>query len=95
MIALLLAAATAASSPANVHIVDQTPILRRAMGCGLFHSVPAALTAPGPQAKRLGTLPRANWELPLLRLDANGCQKAVIVGYGVERDGRAPAEDAK
>lgn len=97
MLALLAAAAIAGQTPGATRLIlDPPSVVRRQMNCGLWHSVPTAQVGAAPRAKRLGDLPRANWEIAVLRLDANGCQTPVVVSYGVELGGKsAPAETGK
>lgn len=87
MIALLLAAAASAHGPPAVALLDVPPAAR-GRACSLWNADPVRRTVPAPKARRLIDLPPANLEIPILRLDSDGCSTPVIVRYRVEGDGR-------
>jgi hypothetical protein len=88
MIALVLAAAASVQGPSAAPPLLDAPIAMRARACGLWRADPVRRTAPAPKARRLIDLPRANLEIPVLRLGPDGCSKPVVVRYSVEGDGR-------
>ena len=96
MLALALALGVATAPPPHkpgIQILQDAPIVMRERACGLWHSTPIDHKGPIPQARKLGDLPTANLEVAVPRLDANGCQKPVVVRYDVRGDGRfAPGE---
>lgn len=98
MLALALALGVATAPPPQkpaVQIIQDMPIVMRERACGLWHGTPVDHKGPIPQARKLGDLPTANLELAVLRLDANGCQKPVVVRYDYRGDGHFAAADGK
>lgn len=92
----LLAVATLAAAPApevparRAESITALPPQARARTCGLQHARPIHSDAPRGRFQSLGELPRANFELTLLRLDENGCSVAVGLRRNVEGDGHFP-----
>ena len=89
MLALLAAASVAAAPPVAPRLLPpDAPLFLKIRACGLQFGTPVNRTPPAPRARKLGDLPRANLELPVLRLGSDGCPTPVIVRYDVEGDGR-------
>jgi hypothetical protein len=93
----LLAAASLAAAPATKAdaatsrvILDESP-LSRGRACGLWDAHPVRREAPTAGASALGEMPEAHHELPVLRLDADGCSVPLIIRRDVSGDGRFAA----
>ena len=88
MFALLLAGGLAAASPGPIqtHRFAQGDFVSPQAACQA-HVTELAKTPPkAARLRRLGDLPKANWEIAVLR-QVDGCPAPVVIRYSAEGDG--------